>query len=86
MLLVHALIERELRRTMRRRGRAELPFDPEERPQPDLTCEQVLGLLGPIHCSVLLDGDRSLETFHPELTARQRQVLEVLAVPESSDR
>jgi len=84
-LLAQALIERELRRAMRRENIAELPLYPEERPNRRPTAEQIFRLFGLVERHVLLDldGARPLRTFGPQLTDLQRQVLRLLGVPET---
>jgi transposase len=83
-LLIQALIERELRLAMQQQKLADLPLYPEERPQCHPTCEQVLRLFSATQRSVLLHDGRTLRAFPPELTELQRQVLQLLGVPESA--
>jgi transposase len=80
-LLVHALIERELRTAMRRARLPELPLYPEERRCKRPTTEQVLRLFSHAERHVLLRHGRPVQVFHPELTDLQKQILTLLGVP-----
>ena len=80
-LLVQALIERELRRAMRQQRLAELPLYPEQRRCKHPTTEQILRLFSLAERHSLMRGHRTVQTFHTELTALQRQVLGLLGVP-----
>lgn len=83
-LLVHALIERELRLAMKRADIADLPLYPEERATKRPTTEQVLRLFSLTQRHVLWYRDVEVKTFEPELTPLQRQILELLGVPASA--
>jgi transposase len=85
-LLVQALLERELRRSMKRDGIDQLPLYPEERQCKRPTTEQVLRLFSHTERHVLLRGDRPIQHFHPKLTDLQTQVLALLGVPERAFR
>jgi transposase len=85
-LLVQALIERELRRAMRRDQIAELPLYPEERRCKRPTTEQILRLFSHTERHVLLRDGRPVQVFSPELTDLQTQVLALLGVPERAFR
>ncbi|RKY25290.1 MAG: IS1634 family transposase [Planctomycetota bacterium] len=80
-LLVQALIEREIRRAMKREGIEELPIYPEERPCKRPTAQQVLRLFAHTERHHLLRGDDVVQIFEPKLTDIQRQVLKLLGVP-----
>jgi len=80
-LLVHALIERELRRAMKHHGVEHLPLYPEERITQRPTAEQILRLYALLeHHDLLVDG-RVVRSFKPQLTQLQRQVLQLLQIP-----
>lgn len=81
-LLVQALVEREIRRSMQQAGIRELPIYPEERESRRPTAEQILRLFSGVERHILLSGDRVLRVFEPELTDLQKQVLYLLHVPE----
>jgi transposase len=85
-LLVQGLIERELRRAMRRDGADELPLYPEERRCKQPTSEQVLGLFSLAQRNVLLRRGKACEVFEPQFTELQRQLLSLLGVPLQSYR
>ncbi len=85
-LLVQALIERELRLGMRRERLEELPIYPEQRQCRRPTTEQILRLFSFAERHTLLDAGRPIQFFNPELTPLQRQVLDLLGVPQSAYR
>ena len=80
-LLVQALIERELRRAMKRAGVKKLPLYPEERRCKHPTTEQVLRLFSLSQRNVLMRRGKIFEVFEPKFTELQRQILRLLAVP-----
>jgi transposase len=79
-LLVQALIERELRTAMKRKGLKELPIYPEERQCKRPTTEQVLRLFSLPERHVLLRRGQVVKVFPPQLTELQRQLLGLLGV------
>ncbi len=81
-LLVQALIERELRRAMVRSGIEELPLYPEERTTKRPTAEQIFRLFSLTQRHTLMRDSEPVRTFEPDLTDLQRQVLQLLGVPE----
>ena len=83
-LLVQALIERELRMAMKRKGIEELPLYPEQRICKRPTTEQVLRLFRHVERHVLMQRGKVVQVFHAQMTDLQRQVLELLGVPESA--
>jgi transposase len=83
-LLVQALIERELRRTMQREGIDELPLYPEERTTQRPTAEQILRLFSLTQRHTLQHDGVNIRTFDPEFTDLQQQVLALLKVPVST--
>lgn len=85
-LLVQALIERELRRAMERRGIESLPLYPEERECRRATFAQVVRLFALPERHVLTRRGRVHQVFDPQLTPLQRQVLSLLGVPASRYR
>jgi len=82
-LLVQALIEREVRRAMRREGIRDLPLYPEARCSRRPTAEQILRLFSLIERHALLVGEQVARIIEPELTDLQKQVLRLLEVPEA---
>lgn len=83
-LLIQSLIEREVRRSMKREGIEALPLYPEERENRRPTCEQIFRLfsLSERHC--LKHDGRIAWVFNPELTPLQFEVLNLLGVPDSA--
>ena len=80
-LMAQALIERDLRRAMKRENIEELPLYPEERRSRRPTSEQVLRLFSLAERHVILHRGEAVKTCEPELTDLQRLVLRLLAVP-----
>ena len=85
-LLVQALIERDLRRAMKREKIPQLPLYPEERQSKRPTTEQVLRLFSLTERHTLLRAGQVVQVFPPELTALQKQILALLHVPERAFR
>ena len=85
-LLIQALIERELRRAMKKRKIAELPLYPEERQCRRPTTEQVMRLFSLTERHILSRRGKVVQLFQPELTELQKQVLDLLGVPERTFR
>jgi transposase len=85
-LLVQALIERELRRSMRAQDINELPIYPEERPSTRPTTEQVFRLFSHVEGHVLRSDGAVTEVFQPTLTDIQKEVLRLLGVPSAAYR
>jgi transposase len=80
-LLTQALIERELRRAMKRDGIEELPLYPEERRSRRPTAEQVLRLFSSMERYKIFRREDLVQVCEPELTTLQKQVLALLGVP-----
>jgi hypothetical protein len=79
--LVQALVEREVRRQMRRRGVRRLNLYPEGRPSQAPTAGLVFGALAGHRRHRLFDGQgQLLRTFHDEIPEAAQQVLELLGV------
>ena len=82
-LLLQALIERELRLAMKHDGLNELPLYPEQRDCRRPTTEQVLRLFSLAQRHRLTQAGHTVQLFDAELTDLQRQILGLLAIPES---
>jgi len=82
-LLVDALLERELRRGMKRAGLKELPLYPEGRDCKHPTTERVIELFEGLQVHRLYRGRDLEEVYPPEISRLQRKVLKVLGVPAS---
>ena len=85
-LLVQALIERELRRAMKRERLKELPLYPEQRLCKRPTTEQLLRLFSLAERHVLTRSGRTVQVFENDFTPLQHQVLDLLDVPETAFR
>jgi transposase len=80
-LLVHALVERELRRAMAAKGIASLPLYYEDRACTAPTAARVIELLEPLSATGVLHAGELLAISPPEPDALQRQILSLLKVP-----
>ena len=81
VLLVEALLERELRRAMERKGVVSLPLYSEARACRRPAARMVIDLYEDVHCHVLRSGKRPPEVFSTELTRLQRRILRLLGMP-----
>jgi transposase len=79
-LLVHALLEREVRRAMGRRGITELPLYPEDRDCKAPSTDRILETFAPLQRHLLCKAGRLIQRFEPELTDLQRQLLGLLGI------
>ena len=80
-LLIEALLEREPREAMRRKGIESLPLYPEGRACRWPTARRVLDLFGSIQRHTLKQGKRPAEIFTTDLTRVQRRLLNLLGLP-----
>lgn len=81
-LLVNALLEREVRRAMERRGVKKLPLYPEERACKAPSAERLLEIFGPVQRALLYNKRGVLiQRFEPELNLLQQRILGLLGVP-----
>jgi transposase len=83
-LLSCCLIERELRAAMTREQITDLPLYPEDRSCTAPTAARVFDHLAPIQRHHLTRDGHTVQTFEPQLTPLQAQLLELLAVPASA--
>jgi transposase len=84
-LLVHALIEREVRAAMATGAIPELPLYPEDRACKAPSAARILEIFSPLQRHHLLDkAGRLIQRFDPDLTPLQRQLLPCLAVSPSA--
>lgn len=79
-LLVHALIEREVRAAMAARGIKTVPLYPEDRECQAPSTDRILELFGPLQRHLLCHKGRVVRRFDPQLTTLQRQLLAFLGV------
>ena len=83
-LLVHALVERELRRAMAAKGIAKLPLYYEDRACSAPTAARVFELLEPLCATAILYADEPLVVCAPEPDPLRRKILSLLRVPSSA--
>ena len=83
-LLCCCLIERELRDAMTRQQITDLPLYPEDRSCTAPTATRVFDHLAPIQRHHLTRDRHTVQTFEPQLTPPQAQLLDLLAVPASA--
>jgi transposase len=82
-LMVATLIERQLRRGMKREQIAELPIYPEENPCPYPTMFDIARLFRGVERYVVETKDGQTIVFPPELSTAQRKVLRLMELPVS---
>ncbi len=83
VLLVEALLERELRRAMERKGIESLPLYSERRACRRPTARKVIDLYEDVQRHSLMAGKRPPEVFMTELTPLQKRILRVLGIPKA---
>ncbi|MHB8696399.1 MAG: IS1634 family transposase [Solirubrobacteraceae bacterium] len=83
-LLACCLIERELRAAMMREQITELPLYPEDRACTAPTATRVFDHLAPLQRHHLIRDGHAVQTFQPQLTPLQAQLLDLLGVPASA--
>lgn len=82
-LIVHALIERQLRLTMHEDRIKSLPLYPERRACKAPTTDRLIMLFGPLQYHRLRQKGRMVQEFAPELDEVQLKLLEMLDLPPS---
>ena len=82
-LLVDALMERELRRGMKRARLKQLPLYPEGRECKRPTTERVIELFEGLQVHRLYRGRELEDVYPPDLSKLQRKVLKLMSVPAS---
>ncbi|MHB8335769.1 MAG: IS1634 family transposase [Acidimicrobiales bacterium] len=82
-MLVEALIEREIRDSMKTSGRKSLPLYPESRDCPSPSAPRILEIFSDAQRHHLVSDDVIVKDFDPTLTSLQREILELLHVPAS---
>jgi transposase len=85
-LLVQSLLEREVRQAMARAKIDRLPLYPEERECRAPSTERILDLFAPLQRHRLIQRGRLMETFEPELTSLQEQIVGLLGLSISEFR
>jgi transposase len=82
-MLIEALIEREIRASMKTHGLRGIPLYPELRNCPAPSAPRILEIFTDLQRHELHDGDQIVQVFEPELTPLHQQVLDLLHVPAS---
>lgn len=77
-LLVHALLEREVRQGMARERLECLPLYPEERECKAPSTERILDVFAPLQRHRLFKAGRAIQLFEPELGDLHRQILDLM--------
>lgn len=85
-LLVHALLERELRQGMARANLDSLPIYPEGRACRAPSTERILELFAPLQRHRLRRHERLVEVFEPELGKLHKKILALMRIPTSAFR
>lgn len=80
-LLLGALIERQIRNAMKAADTADIPLYPELRACPAPSAERILAVFADLTRHELHRNDSIVQTFEPELTPLQQQILGLLGVP-----
>jgi transposase len=80
-LLLGALIEREIRNTMRAANTNDIPIYPELRTCQTPSTERILTVFADITRHELHRQGQIVQTFEPELTGLQQQILNLLNIP-----
>ena len=78
---IHALLERDVRAAMKKRGLRSIPLYPEERDCSAPTADKILELFAPLRRHRLFDGADEVKTFWDPLNDVQHLVLELLQIP-----
>jgi hypothetical protein len=81
VLLVEALLERELRQAMEREGIEALPMYPEGRPCRCPTARRLIDLFEPVQRHTLAVGKKAPMIMMTELSRLQRNLLKLLGLP-----
>ncbi|MCA1698985.1 MAG: hypothetical protein LC790_08820 [Actinobacteria bacterium] len=85
-LLTHALIERQIRTAMTASGTTAINLYPEERDCPAPSAARVLDIFADVTRHQLHHAGRLVQTFEPDLDARQRAVLRLLGLSANAYR
>jgi hypothetical protein len=80
-LLLGALIERQIRNAMKTADTADIPLYPELRACPAPSTERILAVFADITRHELHHDGHLVQTFEPELSPLQQQILDLLGVP-----
>jgi len=79
--MAEALLERELRRTMQRKGIESLPMYPEGRPCRRPTTRRLIDIFATVQRHEMLPRSGQPEVMVTDLTRLQRRLLRLLGIP-----
>jgi len=80
VLILNALIERELRLVMAKNGIRSLPLYPEERNCKHPTTERIVDLFSNLRRHKLFDGGKEIKCFYDSISALQEEILDLFVV------
>jgi len=83
-LLLGALVERQIRNAMKAANTTDIPLYPELRACPTPSAERILAVFANITRHELHHDGRLVQTFEPELSPLQQQILHLLGVPDTA--
>ena len=83
-MAIQALIERDIRMNMEKRGIASLPIYPERRECSSPTAYRILSMFDNIVLNHILIDGREIKKIHTDLTERQKQILWLLDITEET--
>jgi transposase len=81
-MIAEALIEREIRSSMKDQGLSGIPLYPEMRRCPSPSAPRILEIFADAQRHYLMRKEEVVQVFDPELTPLHQQVLDLLHVPE----
>ncbi len=82
-MLIEALIEREIRTSMKKEGLTGIPLYPELRNCPSPSAPRILNIFASQERHHLVSKGETVQVFDPQLTQLHQQVLELLHIPAS---
>ena len=82
-MLTEALIEREIRTTMKTQGLTGIPLYPELRNCPAPSAPRILEIFNDVQRHHLISEEQTVQTFQPQPTPLQQQILDLLHIPAS---
>lgn len=81
-LMIQALLERQVRHTLKRSKAPPLKLYPEDRDAPHPTTSQILKTFGGLSTYTIRENDRIIETYRDELKPVHRAVLDLVGLKE----
>ena len=80
-LLVAALIERQIRAAMHQADKKSIPIYPELREAQAPTADRIFTILADLTRHELYRDGQLLQTFQPDISPQQQQILDLLGIP-----